>query len=913
VADLVSIIIIAHNQLAYSQRCVESIRRHTNVPYELIFVDNGSTDGSLEYFLGLDDVAVIHNNLNESFARAANLGIHGARGDVLVFLNNDTVVTPNWLNNMVKCLESSPDIGVVGPVSNFSYMTELPGAPKTAGPEMEQFALHYNHSDPAKWFDVPTFLSGFCLAMTNKVFYQIGYFDEQFTTGLYEDYDYCMRVKQAGYRLVCAGDTFVFHEGSVTLRAEQVDTASLARENEKLFLRKWAVPMEDGVDIVIVNYNTRDLLANCLRQLAAHTPVAHRLYVIDNGSTDGSAEFLKNLPGVQCIFNPFNVGLARAWNEGILQGRGKYIVFLHPDIQVGPNWLPPMLQAAEADPSVAVVGNKQVSADGRIIHAGTFGTDQAPSLRGQGMADSPGLFPQQEACLDVSGACYLIKRQLLPVLGMFDERYFLYGIDSDYSINARHLGYQVVYSPSTVIHLDSGDPHIINILSNAKAADSGSYQAKWAQVIRGRPPLPAIPPEIGRAARKLRILVPIQKFIKSGGMRFLCQLANMLVERGHEVTFLVPMGSNLPPFPLQARVEYRYLVDPVALGLTRQRIPGADLTPYGGKVFNPAEFPPADIIIANWFTTAHSVALAPKGVPVHLIMGYEADFSQSPEFKAARKLAQSTYHLNTRGLTISNWLRQKLLHHHKKDCSVIHPGVDTRIFTPGPKAQRALKRIMTIGSPDEIKGFNDFLRAMELVAAQVPIELIIASRSHLAVPTHLPHRLVHPPTDQEMAFYYNQADVFVTSSWVEGFGLPALEAMACGVPVVVTDCGGVHEYAVHGVNCLMVPPRNPKAIAEGVLTFLKDKGLCNHVINLGLATVQNFSWEKSLNTFESFAYQVAAAGRPARVRTLPLRTAPAKVKTAGRPGAKKPPVKVRAASLPAPKKPAKSLKRSGWQ
>ncbi|MHB8170358.1 MAG: glycosyltransferase [Thermincolia bacterium] len=899
-ADLVSIIIVAHNQLAYTQRCVDSIRRHTVIPYELVLVDNGSDDGTLEYFLNQEAV-VLHNDHNESFARAANLGIHGARGDVLVILNNDTVVTPNWLGNMIKCLESGPDVGLVGPVSNYSHANPFCGAPNSAGPEMEEFARNHNVPDPGKWFDVPTFLPGFCLAMTSRVFYQVGYLDEQFTTGIFEDYDYSMKVKKAGYRLVCAGDTFIFHEGSVTLMAKQINTVSLSKENEKLFLRKWAAAKWDGVDIVIVNYNTCDLLANCLRHLAAHTPVAHQIYVVDNGSSDGSGEFLKSQPGLKVVFNHNNLGMAKGWNQGLLLGQGKYIVFLHPDIQVGSNWLQPMLQAAEADPAVAVVGNKQVGADGRIIHAGTFGMDKVPILRGHGLPDSPELFPRSEECLDISGACCLIKRQLLPVLGMFDERYFIYGVDSDYAINARHHGYQVVYSPSAVIHLESGNPEIITILNDFQPLDSQSYQDKWVSLIKGQPNLSALPPEMGPPPRKLKILVPVQKFIKSGGMRFLCQMANMLVERGHDITFMVPKGTNLPPFPLQARVEYYDLVDPIALGLTRQKIPGANLTPHGGKVFNPATFPPADLIIANWFTTAHSVALAPKGVPVHLIMGYEADFFQTPESKPACMLAQSTYQLNTRGLTISNWLRQKLLRQHGKDCSLINPGIDTRIFTPRPKTKGMVKRIMTVGSSDQIKGFNDFIHAMELVAAREQgIELLIASRGPLTVPTTLPHRLVHPPTDQEMAFYYQQADVFVTSSWEEGFGLPPLEAIACGVPVVVTDCGGVHEYAVHGVNCLMVPSRNPKAIAQGVLTLLRDEGLRNYVINLGLATVQNFSWEKALVTFESYATQIVAAGRP-KPTIVPRFSAPKAVT---------PKVKA-AAARPVPKKEAKPPKGRG--
>lgn len=167
-ASLVSIIIVAHNQIALTQRCVESIIRHTTIPYELILVDNGSTDSSLEYFLNLEAV-VLHNAQNVSYAKALNMGIHAAKGDVLVFLNNDLVITPNWLSNMICCLESNPQIGMVGPVSNYSHTTALPGSPSAAGPLMEQFAMAHNVSEPSKWFEIETFIPGFCLVIPSKV------------------------------------------------------------------------------------------------------------------------------------------------------------------------------------------------------------------------------------------------------------------------------------------------------------------------------------------------------------------------------------------------------------------------------------------------------------------------------------------------------------------------------------------------------------------------------------------------------------------------------------------------------------------------------------------------------------------------------------------------------------------------
>ena len=162
---LTSIIILSYNQLAYTKKCIESIFAHTKEAFELIMVDNGSTDGTVEYLeLGVDDrrepwlnpvsdefdgtiqqgrehrsqmlgvrgqgsdtggkwpqvrIKIIKNKENLGFAAGNNQGMAAARGDYVLLMNNDVVVTPGWLSRMVACAEKSPDIGMVGPVSNY--------------------------------------------------------------------------------------------------------------------------------------------------------------------------------------------------------------------------------------------------------------------------------------------------------------------------------------------------------------------------------------------------------------------------------------------------------------------------------------------------------------------------------------------------------------------------------------------------------------------------------------------------------------------------------------------------------------------------------------------------------------------------------------------------------------------------
>ena len=123
--SLTSIIILTRNNLEYTKMCLESIRRYTPEPHEIIVVDNGSTDGTIEYLEAQEDVKLIKNGLNLGFALGNNLGLREARGEYIVILNNDTVVTEGWLTKLINSAQSNPQVGIVGPRSNYVVGVQL--------------------------------------------------------------------------------------------------------------------------------------------------------------------------------------------------------------------------------------------------------------------------------------------------------------------------------------------------------------------------------------------------------------------------------------------------------------------------------------------------------------------------------------------------------------------------------------------------------------------------------------------------------------------------------------------------------------------------------------------------------------------------------------------------------------------
>ncbi len=249
-----------------------------------------------------------------------------------------------------------------------------------------------------------------------------------------------------------------------------------------------AVPQGEEVDIVIVNHNTRDLLEKCLESIKDNTEYPHRLIVVDNGSSDSSKDYLNSQPEVLTIFNETNEGYARACNKGAVAGRGKYILFLNTDVEVTPGWLERMVKCARSHERVAVVGPKMVNEDDLIVGAGVTELSDVCSPRGWKEPDGESVFAREEEVINVSGACYLIKREILPRLGLFDERFFFYYEETDYSLRAREKGYRVMYCPQAkIIHQHEGSLKEIdrNLRNKYFAMSRQLFTSKWQELLAG--------------------------------------------------------------------------------------------------------------------------------------------------------------------------------------------------------------------------------------------------------------------------------------------------------------------------------------------------------------------------------------------------------------------------------------------
>lgn len=237
---LTSIVIATYNKLEYTQKCIDSIRRYTTEgTYEIIVIDNCSQDATAMWLLTQPDLTVICNESNLGFPKACNQGIEISRGDAILLLNNDTVVTSRWLDNMLACLYSSDTIGAAGTLTNScSYYQAIPVSYRNLD-EMQHFAQDFNQSNPRLW-EERLKLIGYNMLIKRSVLNQVGLLDERFTPGNFEDDDISLRIRLAGYRLMLCKDTFIHHYGSVSFSQQRAEAfRKLISDNWQKFWDKW--------------------------------------------------------------------------------------------------------------------------------------------------------------------------------------------------------------------------------------------------------------------------------------------------------------------------------------------------------------------------------------------------------------------------------------------------------------------------------------------------------------------------------------------------------------------------------------------------------------------------------------------------------------------------------------------------
>jgi glycosyltransferase involved in cell wall biosynthesis len=346
--------------------------------------------------------------------------------------------------------------------------------------------------------------------------------------------------------------------------------------------------------------------------------------------------------------------------------------------------------------------------------------------------------------------------------------------------------------------------------------------------------------------RPLRVTYVLPGHTLTGGMKMLIEQMRQLKRRGHTVqaVFRGPAGSPVMPPWADLRADVEVLVDegkPIAAAL-----------------------PPSDVVVAGWFNLIEELAGSPYPV-LYWEQGHEFLFGDVPPTASGAHWDQVFLRSMFRPVAlagVSGVVREVLAGKFGRRCGLVPNGIDTERFRPGP-ALPAEGRVLLVGNPrQEFKGFEVALYALGKVFERMPqVRVTWVCQAKPAVcEVPFPLEFVVNPPQERLPDLYRAHDVLLFTSWYEAFGMPPLEAMACGVPVVATNSLGVETYARPGENCLLADPGDVDSLAWGVLEVLRGTGVAATLREGALRTAAEFSWEAIAVRLEEALRRVAGSG-----------------------------------------------------
>jgi GT2 family glycosyltransferase/glycosyltransferase involved in cell wall biosynthesis len=599
-----------------------------------------------------------------------------------------------------------------------------------------------------------------------------------------------------------------------------------------------------SVSVVVCVHNALYHVRKCLDSLTRYTDIPFSLIVINDGSDEITTRFLKSFcdanPRTIYVRNKEALGYTKSANMGLKRANSDFVVLLNSDTILTSGWLGRMLDCFSRCKSAGIVGPLSNSATWQSIPertdvTGNWCLNELPAgidLETYAAAiasKQPALLPSVWLA---NGFCYMIARPVIDKIGYLDGKSFPvgYGEEDDYSLRAIKAGFSIHIADDTYVYhaksasfgserrtaigkqskislISKHGPEYVKVAGTETRFSEDLHKARIGAALAGAAATPA-PAHAKHPIAGLRIgwLQPHMKI--AGGIRKAVEMTNIMKRLGAFPKIITPSGER--PDWIDCQVDILSVDTAKSSEFDLLIFSDPDVMPYVEQI------------------------KCAKKVNYHLAsyMVYRRD---SDLLKMYYSRDDSISHIAN-----SRWTSANLFEHFaiEADQEVFGGAVNRNIFSPRPEARTF---------DCSYFGGRGHKGGLEIVSATLGLR-------------RLPLRDLNAP-QTELASWISKSRVFVSAAWHEGFNLVALEAMACGVPVVMTDDGGSRDYAMNEVNALVVPVHDVPAMRLAINRLLTDHDLRLKLIENGLRTAFKHDWESVTARLASY---LANLDRPER-------------------------------------------------
>jgi len=886
---VISIVMPVYNvEALFLEEAVASVLEQIYPYWELCIADDASTKPeTIEVLKKLNDprIKVVTRTENGHICRASNDAATLATGEFIALMDNDDLLSPNALFEIVRLLQEKPDADLV-------YSDE-----DKIDVEGKHFDLHFKPD----WS--PTLLLGYnyinhLTCMRRVLFEEVGGFRVGYEGA--QDYDLLLRITERTNRVFHI-PKILYHwraiPGSTAFKASEkpiVSTSAHKILSESLlrrgipasiyapdFARRLNVPVQQldfsdegpTVDIIIPTFNQGDILRTCIESITTKTTYkTYQIMVVDNASQDKKTlQYLDEIRAagirVERIPNgPEGFSFSRVNNMAVGRSDAEYILFLNNDTEViEPLWLSRMMGYLQL-PGVGATGARLLYPDNTIQHAGVllgmgggFIPDHAfsrVSAKAPGYFFLPGTSRESSA---VTGACLLTRKQTFVELGGFDEIAFKVSLnDVDYCLKLESAGLSVVYvAGAELYHHES-----LTRSRQDDPAELANFRDKYGDKAE-----PYYNPNLCRNSSyaisprctldyspyfkaALKVVFFTHNLNHEGAPNIMMTVAEGVQQLGRVRPIIVSPCDGPARAALEAKgFDVRVVKLRNEANILTSWSSAQELEDAIQQMKDLLEQWDADVIVTNVINTFFVVeAAARSGIPclwwIH--ESYDENLLAINLQAIAFPLAQKAFSDASQTIFVSKGTRDLYNRYNTRlNFNVIHNSLNFNDFSERlcnkSQAKSSLstldkKVIVSVGTVCDRKDQATIVGAAEMLLKKRSdfIIYIVGYRAELPYGDFVKREIeekglqdyvVLVPETKDVERYYLAADIFAFCSLNESYSLTILEAMAYGLPVVTTECFGISEQVRFGVNALKIGFKDPMGLAEKLESLLGDEKL----------------------------------------------------------------------------------------